>query len=317
MKIYDLTHPVPDDARGAVTAIGNFDGLHRGHQSLLEITRKKALDQGKPFAVLTFEPHPRRLFRADDAPFRITPRAVKLARLSAAKADIVYILPFNWEAAKLTAAEFVDQVLKRDLGLEDVVIGSDFHFGQNRTGNAETLKAAGLNCTIIGLVKDATHAIYSATRIRGLLQAGRMEEANALLGWKWEIRAVVEKGDQRGRELGYPTANMPLEETIHPGYGIYATLVQIEGEDIWRMAASNIGIRPMFEAPVALIESYLLDFQGDLYGKTLRVRPVRKIRDEAKFASLDELKIQMAKDCAAAREILASHIDGTGIGVGA
>ena len=304
MKVYNLSGNIPTEAKGAVTAIGNFDGLHRGHQALLEITRKKALDLGKPFAVLTFEPHPRRLFRPDDAPFRITPLDVKLQRLEAAKADIVFILDFNWETAHLNADDFIQKILKDELGLHDIVIGANFHFGQNRSGSIETLQAAGLNCTSIGLVKDATHTIYSATRIRGLLQCGQISEANALLGWSWEIQAKVENGDRRGRELGYPTANMPLGETLHPAYGIYATLVQIEGEKEWRMAASNIGIRPMFEAKIALIESFLLDFTGDLYGKTLRVRPVAKIRDEAKFDSLDALKTQMAKDCEKARTIL-------------
>ncbi len=304
MQVVDLSKAVPDSARGAVTAIGNFDGMHRGHQALLEITRKIALDRGLPFGVLTFEPHPRRLFRPDDAPFRITPLDLKLRRLGYAKADIVFVLPFDWATAKLTADEFIGTLLKDRLGLTDIAIGADFHFGQNRSGSIETLQAAGLNCTIVGLVKDATHTVYSATRIRGLLQSGQIGEANALLGWSWEIQGVVEKGDQRGRELGYPTANMPLGEAIHPSYGIYASLVQIEGEKHWRMAASNIGIRPMFEVPVALSETFIFDFDGDLYGKTLRLRPVAKIRDEAKFDSLEALKIQMAKDCDHARKIL-------------
>lgn len=309
MKIYDLSNPVPDEARGAITAIGNFDGLHRGHQSLLEITRKIALDRGKPFAVLTFEPHPRRLFRPDDAPFRITPYDLKMQRLEMSKADIVFVLPFDWTTAHLPADDFINKILKEKLGLTDIVIGSDFHFGQNRSGSIETLQAAGLNCTTVGLVKDATHTVYSATRIRGLLQSAQLDEANALLGWTWEIQGIVQKGDQRGRELGYPTANMALGETIHPSYGIYATLVQIEGEKNWRMAASNIGIRPMFEVPVALSETYIFDFDGDIYGKKLRLRPIAKIRDEAKFNNLDELIVQMAKDCDQAREILQGKYD--------
>lgn len=304
MEVFNLSGNIPDQFTGAVTALGNFDGLHRGHQALLEITRKQALDRGRPFGVLTFEPHPRRLFRPDDPAFRITPLPLKLERLQASKVDAVFILDFNWETAKLSADDFIQQILKDRLGLTEIALGADFHFGQNRSGNLETLQSAGLNCTTVGLVKDANHGVYSATRIRGLLQSGQIEEANSLLGWEWEIQAIVEKGDQRGRELGYPTANMALGETIHPSYGIYATLVQIEGEKNWRMAASNIGIRPMFEAPTALIESYLLDFSGDLYGKKLRVKPVRKIRDEAKFNSLDDLIIQMEKDCREAREIL-------------
>jgi len=306
MQVFSLSDTIPQEFLGAITAIGNFDGLHRGHMALLEVARKRALDAGKPFAVLTFEPHPRRLFRPDDAPFRITPLDVKLNRLEIAKADVVFVLDFTWDAAHLSADDFINKILKQKLGLQEIVVGNDFHFGQNRSGSIETLEAAGLHCTTLGLVKDATHTVYSATRIRGLLQAGHIEEANALLGWPWEIQAKVCHGDKRGRELGYPTANMALGETIHPAYGIYAAKVQIEGEKEWRMAASNIGIRPMFEAKVALIESFLLDYEGDLYGKTLRVRPVKKIRDEAKFNSLEDLKIQMAKDCETARQILSA-----------
>ena len=304
MKIYSLSENIPDDAKGAITAIGNFDGLHRGHMALLEVARKRALDHGKPLAVLTFEPHPRRLFRPDDAPFRITPLDIKLKRLEYSQVDIAFIIDFNWEMAHLTSEDFIEKILKQKLGLKEIIVGANFHFGQNRSGSVDTLTQAGLHVTSIGLVKDATHTVYSATRIRGLLQSGQIEEANMLLGWPWEIRAEVVHGDKRGRELGYPTANMPLGETIHPAYGIYATLVQIEGEKEWRMAASNIGIRPMFEAKVALIESFLLDYTGDLYGKILRVRPVAKIRDEAKFDNLEDLKIQMAKDCETARQIL-------------
>ncbi len=304
MQTYYLSDTIPNEARNAVAAIGNFDGLHRGHMALLEIARKRALDAGKAFAVLTFEPHPRRLFRPDDAPFRITPLPVKLQRLENSRADIIFVVNFDWETAHLSADDFICKILKGKLGLNEIVIGDDFRFGQNRSGSIETLQKAGFHCTTLGLIKDSSHAVYSATRVRGLLQAGNIREANALLGWNWEIQAKVEKGDQRGRELGYPTANMPLGETIHPAYGIYASLVQIEGEKGWRMAASNIGIRPMFEARVALVETFIFDFTGDLYGKTLRVRPVEKLRDEAKFDSLETLKLQMAKDCEKAREIL-------------
>ncbi len=306
MRVFDLLSPLPDDARGAVVAIGNFDALHRGHHALLEIARKRALDQGRPFGVLTFEPHPRRLFRPDDPPFRVTPLPLKLDRLRLAKADLVYALDFTWDTAHLSADDFINLILKEKLGAVDLVVGADFHFGAGRSGSIATLRDAGFHCTIIDQIKDAQSAVYSATRIRGLLQAGHIEEANALLGWKWEIRGIVERGDQRGRELGYPTANMKLGETIHPSYGVYATQVKIEGEDIWRMSATNIGVRPMFAVPVAQLETYILDFSGDLYGKTLRVRPVAKIRDEAKFSSIEELTEQIARDCDECREILSA-----------
>jgi len=304
MQVYNLTAPIPETAQRAVVAIGNFDAIHRGHHALLEIARKRALDLGRPFGVLTFEPHPRRLFRPDDPPFRITPLSVKLQRLEACKVDCTYVLNFDWDIAKLTATDFMQKILRDKLQTSDLVVGADFHFGQNRSGSIPTLQENDFHCTIIGPVKDAQSAIYSATRIRGLIQAGHIDEANALLGWDWEIQGIVQKGDQRGRELGYPTANVALGETIHPAYGIYATRVKIPGEKDWRMAATNIGIRPMFATPTALVESYILDFNGDLYDQTLRIRPVKKLRDEMKFESLDALKAQMAKDCEETFKIL-------------
>lgn len=308
MRVYPVTYPfadiLPPDARNAVVAIGNFDALHRGHHALLEIARRRALDLGRPFAVLTFEPHPRRLFRPDDPPFRITPWPVKRRRLEAAQVDIVYSLEFSWDIAHLSAQDFMQRVLYEHLGAAHLVVGADFHFGAGRSGTISALQEKGFPCTIVDQIKDAQNGIYSATRVRGLIQAGHIDEANALLGWEWEIEGVVETGDQRGRELGYPTANIALGDTIHPAYGIYAALVQIEGDIEWRMAAVNIGVRPMFTAPVALVEAFLLDYQGNLYGKILRLRPVQKIRDEACFDDLDALKEQMGRDCAACRVLL-------------
>jgi riboflavin kinase/FMN adenylyltransferase len=166
------------------------------------------------------------------------------------------------------------------------------------------MRAFGLNVSAIGLKLDSHHGIISATRIRGALQAGRMDDANALLGWDWEIRGMVGHGDKRGRTIGYPTANVPLGDTLHPAYGVYATLVRIAGEDVWRSAATNIGIRPMFELQTGLVEVHILDFDGDLYDKVLHICPVKKIRDEMKFSSLDDLVKQIDADCIETRRIL-------------
>lgn len=307
MRVFDLSSPVPEDAQHAVVAIGNFDAVHRGHHALLEIARKKAFDQGRPFAVLTFEPHPRRLFRPDDPPFRVTPLPVKLYRFEKSKVEIVYLLAFTWDLAHLCAEDFILHVLKAKIGASDLIVGSDFHFGSNRSGSIKTLQDAGFHCTIIDQIKDAQCGVYSATRIRGLIQSGHIDEANSLLGWEWEIRGPVQGGDKRGRELGYPTANVPLGETIHPAYGVYAGLVQIEGESSWRPAAVNIGIRPMFAVPTALVEAHILDFSGDLYGKTLRIRPVAKLRDEARFDTLEALKARIGADCDCCRVLLSNR----------
>jgi riboflavin kinase/FMN adenylyltransferase len=304
MRVFDLSSPVPADAQQAIVAIGNFDAVHLGHQFLLAEAKKISDMKKLPLAVLTFEPHPRRLFRPDDAPFRITPINVKLERLEKNAVDIVYICPFNWELAELSSTDFINQILKNKINPSSIVIGADFHFGHNRTGNADTLRAANLSVHAIDLKSDQHRGIISATRIRGNIQSGHMNEANELLGWEWEIRGTVIHGNKRGREIGYPTANVELHETIHPSYGIYATRVLIEGETEWRIAATNIGIRPMFEVKTGLVEAHLLDYTGDLYGKTIRIRPIQKIRDEMKFASLDELITQMGQDCEETRRIL-------------
>jgi riboflavin kinase/FMN adenylyltransferase len=166
------------------------------------------------------------------------------------------------------------------------------------------MRRSGLDVTDIALTADTHRGVISATRIRGALQAGHIDEANALLGWEWDIRGIVGHGDKRGRTIGYPTANVPLGETLHPSYGVYATLVRIEGQGEWLKAATNIGIRPMFEVRTGLVEAHILDFNGDLYGKELHIRPVQKIRDEVRFDSLDALIKQIDDDCHQVRKIL-------------
>lgn len=305
MRVFDLSSPIPSDVQNAVVVVGNFDAVHCGHQALIAAAKDIAHAKNSALAVLTFEPHPRRLFRPDDAPFRVTPLSLKLERLAACGVDTTYVCPFDWTLAGLSPEQFVKTILQDKLNPLALVIGQDFHFGHNRTGNADFLRAAGLDVHSVPLVHDKAHAVISATRIRGALQAGHIDEANALLGWDWEIRGVVGHGDKRGRTIGYPTANVALGDTIHPAYGVYATWVKIEGEDLWRASATNIGVRPMFESAVGLVETYIFDFDGDLYGKTVHIRPVQKIRDEMKFSSLEELIKQIDADCVTVRAVLA------------
>lgn len=307
MLMFDLSAPVPDDAKNAVIVIGNFDAVHVGHQMLIRAAQEFAASQKLPVAVLTFEPHPRRVFRADDPPFRVTPLPVKLERLEALGVDHVYVCPFNWELSALSANDFIQTILKNKLSPAHIFIGADFRFGQHRTGNAAILMAAGIPTTTVTLKDDGHHSPISASRIRSAIQAGHIAEANELLGWEWFIEGTVEHGNKRGREIGYPTANLQLGETIHPSYGIYATMVQIEGENIWRPAATNIGIRPMFKVETGLVEAFIFDYTGDLYDKTIRVKPLRKIRDEMAFRCLDDLIIQMDKDCVEIRKICAAY----------
>ncbi len=303
MNIYNDLGQLRAQANGTVVAIGNFDGVHRGHQALIAQARDIANSLGRPLSVLTFEPHPRHLFRPDDPPFRITPAALKAERLETCGVDNLIALNFDWDFASQSAEEFIQNVIKNGLDPAHIVIGYDFCFGQLRKGQPEDFITAGFETTIVEEIADE-HEKLSSSRIRQCLRHGKIEEANSLLGWEWEIRGEVVKGDQRGRELGYPTANVQLGDTAHPAYGIYATRVKIEGRDEWLPSATNIGIRPMFETPEALVETFIFDFDEEIYGQTLHIKPVQRLRGEAKFDSLDDLITQMAKDCEQAREIL-------------
>jgi riboflavin kinase/FMN adenylyltransferase len=307
MQSFDTYTKIPDSMQGGVVVIGNFDGVHRGHQIVLAQGKSLAAALKKPFCVLTFEPHPRALFRPDEPPFRITPYALKRERLAAFGVEAVFSLPFTWDLASFPAEKFVSEVLIEGLNASHVVVGYDFCFGQLRKGTPETIRAAGLPVTVVEEVFDHGVEKLSSSTIRQFLRHGKVAEANALLGWEWEIRGIIVKGDQRGRALGYPTANVPLGDTIHPSYGIYATWARIEGEAEWHPSATNIGIRPMFEVPTAQVETFIFDFARDIYDKTLHIKPVQRLRGEAKFASLEELKVQMAKDCDAAKQLLSSR----------
>lgn len=304
----DVLHDIkiiPEQYKNAVVVIGNFDGVHRGHRYLIDQGRKKAEGLGAKLCVLTFEPHPRRIFRPDEKPFRLTPPDLKLEKLSDVGVDATLVLDFCWDFASLSATQFIDIVLKDGLGAQHVVVGEDFCFGQLRKGSPQTIRDAGIETTAVEKVCEGDEDDpLSSSFIRQSLRHGKIDDANRVLGWEWEIRGEIVKGDQRGRELGYPTANVPLGETVHPAYGIYATWVRIEGEDQWRPSATNIGIRPMFEIPTAQVESFIFDFDEEIYGKVLRIKPVKRLRGEAKFDSLEALIDQMGKDCQKAREIL-------------
>jgi riboflavin kinase/FMN adenylyltransferase len=307
MQLFKTFRDLPATAQGAVIVIGNFDGVHRGHQSLINLARDKAALLQAPVGVLTFEPHPRALFRPDDPVFRLTPEPIKQQRLEELGVDILYSLKFDWDFASLSPQQFMEQVLNTGLEPAHIIVGQDFCFGQLRKGTTQTLIDAGLPVTALEKIVDEDGDDVSSSSIRQELRHGNIAAANELLGWEWIMQGTVVKGDQRGRELGFPTANVPLGDTLHPAYGIYASYVQIveDGPDSpWLPAATNIGIRPMFELQVGQIESYIFDFSRDIYGKTLRVKPVKRLRGEAKFDSLEALIAQIEADCAEARKIL-------------
>lgn len=294
--------PVPESLKGAVAAIGNFDGVHRGHRHLLEI----ALRSGRPAAAVTFEPHPRLFFQPDKPLFRLTPEPVKLeifARLGLAGA---FVLRFDQRLASLGPEEFVD-LLARELQLSGVVIGHDFHFGRGREGTpdrmADLCRQWGLDCFVAPAVVEGTEPV-SSSAIRTALEAGDIAKANRLLGYRWFVRAEVRHGDKRGRELGYPTANMRLPDDCRLHHGIYAVRASVEGQPVDGVA--SFGRRPTFDNGAPLLETHLFDFTGDLYGQTFDVEFIAWIRGEERFDGIEALIAQMDRDSEEAKRMLAA-----------
>ncbi len=308
--VRDRTFVSPSD-RGAAVAIGNFDGVHRGHQAVIDLARAAARAEAAPLGVLTFSPHPREYFSPDAPPFRLMSREARAHRLEKLGIDVLYDIAFNRQLADLTAEEFAAEVIRDQLGLAHVVVGADFCFGKNRAGTAAMLAefgaSMGFGVTIADLL-ETDGATVSSTAIREALSAGRPRDAAAMLGHWHRIEGPVIGGEQRGRVLGYPTANMSIEGLHPPRHGVYAVLVDVRDgphKGSYHGAAS-LGVRPMFGENTPNIETFLFDFSGDLYGATLSVALVEWLRGEEKFDSLDALIAQMDADCARARSILAS-----------
>ncbi len=305
-QVFDHWEETPAAAKGGAVALGNFDGVHTGHQKLLAETAGYAKALGAPLVALTFEPHPRRFFVPDTGPFRLTLPPAKRRLLAEYGVEAVLEQRFDAAFAALSADSFVDDVLLSGLGARHVVCGYDFTFGARRSGNVEMLRAEGtrkgFGVTILDPVMREGE-IYSSTRIREALRAGMASEAAELLGHSWEIEGTVEQGDKRGRTIGFPTANVGLGEHLRPRFGVYAVRALVGGK--WRDAVANLGRRPTIGKLQENFEVHLFDFDGDLYGKSLRVALVDFIRPEMKFAGLDQLKAQIAADGQAARKILA------------
>ena len=308
--MYILRHPSPlrPAARGAVVAIGNFDGIHLGHQAVIGIAGRLAREAGAPQAVLTFEPHPRSVFQPAGPPFRLTPFRVKAQLLRRLGVDVLFSLRFDLALASRSAEDFVREVLVEGLGIRHAVVGYDFVFGNRRRGTAALLvemgRELGFGVTTVEPVQTGEE-IYSSTRIRHLLEAGQPRDAASLLGRPWEIDGRVERGDQRGRTIGFPTANLLLADYLRPAAGVYAVRAGIGRDGAWHDAVANFGRRPTFNGTDLRLEVHLFDFAGDLYGRHLRVQLIDYIRPEQKFSGIDALKAQIAADAEAARAILA------------
>jgi len=308
MTLLSSSAPLPPEYRGAVIALGNFDGFHRGHQAVVGRAVARARDEGRPALVATFDPHPARFFRPNQPFFRLTMIPQRARLFAEAGVDATLVLNFNADLAALSPEAFVADELVGRFGAAAVVTGEDFTFGKARAGTAPMLAALGaaygMAAETVAPVGDA-EGVISSSRIRAALREGDCATAARLLTRPFTIEGVVVHGDKRGRELGYPTANMELANYLRPRYGIYAVRAQLDDGRVLDGVA-NLGVRPSFDPPKELLEPYFFDFDGDLYGRTIAVGLIGFLRGEAKFDSLDALKAQMAADCEEARRILSA-----------
>ncbi|WP_425410300.1 bifunctional riboflavin kinase/FAD synthetase [Hyphococcus sp.] len=292
-----------------VAAIGNFDGVHRGHQFLLQQTQELAREQQAALGVVLFEPHPRRFFRPDDPAFLLTTPAKRDALLRAVGVDEIFALRFDAALASMTPEDFVLEELKTRLKLSGVVAGADFRFGKDRAGGGAALEKlsgeAGMAVKLVGILDGEKGEKFGSSAIRQALRNGEPEDAARMLGRPWSATGVVAEGQKVGRTIGFPTANMILGDLIAPREGVYATRARV-GDEIYD-AVSNFGRRPTVGSGAPLLETYLLDFDGDLYGREIEIFFVSFLRDERKFDGLDALKAQISDDCEAARKRLAAY----------
>ena len=302
MQIFRHYEQVPESARGATVAIGNFDGVHKGHQALLQHAR--AL--GENLGVLVFEPHPQEFFRPDTPRFRLTPFRAKARLLEQHGVSLLFALHFNADFASLSADDFITKVLVQGLGVRHVIVGEDFCFGKGRQGNLALLQKRGaelgFDVTTFELVGEGEASKISSTSIREALRDGKPDVAAALLGHPWTVEGRVEGGDRRGRTIGFPTANVSLEGYLEPALGVYAVRVEVDGRKYGGVA--NFGRRPTFDKKDVLLEVHIFDFEGDIYGQPIVVSFISFLRPEMKFAGLDALKAQIAKDSETARALL-------------
>jgi len=295
---------VADTLKGACVAIGNFDGLHLGHQALVKAAIDVARAAGSPSGLVTFEPHPKSVFQPEQPLFRLTPPRLKAALARCFGVNFCAAIPFDHDLAGVEAEDFVERYLVRALGISHIVSGYDFHFGKGRRGSPSLLlelgEQFGFGVTVVEQVtrEDGTSP-YSSSSVRAALHAGNIDQANAQLGYRWSVIGEVIKGDRRGRTIGFPTANIMLDPGMEPCHGIYAVRVRNLSGDRQKvlMGAAYFGWRPTFDTDRVFLEVFLLDFDGDLYGHELAVEFVDMIRPDQKFKDLDELVAQMRRDC--------------------
>jgi riboflavin kinase / FMN adenylyltransferase len=298
----DHREAMPDSLRGAIFALGNFDGFHLGHQAVAGEARDWARAEGRPLVIATFDPHPVRHFQPDAEPFRLTTLDQRQELFAAFGADAMLVFHFDAALAGMAAEDFVQGLLATRLGAAGVVTGEDFTFGKGRGGNPASFAALGMAARTVGAVHDDEGPI-SSSRIRAALKAGDCATASRLMTRPFAVRGMVQHGDKVGRTIGFPTANLDMGSYLRPRYGIYAVIGTLPGGKVVHGAA-NLGVRPTFQPPKEIFEPYFFDWSGDLYGQEIEVAFHHFLRGEEKFDSLEALTTRMEADCLQARKLL-------------
>lgn len=293
--------------KNVVLTIGNFDGVHKGHLALFNKVKERAKAVRGTSGVMTFDPHPVRIMKPGNGPWLITPTPQKLELIDKAGIQIIFCLRFTKEFAAISARDFVKNILVDKIGIKELVVGYDYTFGHNREGNLSLLREMGdqmgFAVHLVGPV-HVDHVLVSSTSIRTLVREGKLDEAEVLLGRSYQLQGTVVKGHNRGgRLLGFPTANLLVEDELLPKVGVYAVTVLIEGKTY--DGVTNVGYNPTFQDQALSVETHILDYSGELTGRTIRVNFVKRLRDEKKFSGIKELVAQIDRDVAEAREVLA------------
>jgi riboflavin kinase/FMN adenylyltransferase len=306
MQVLSGDAPVPPELRGGAIAIGNFDGVHRGHQALIAAARQAA--RGKPAGAMVFDPHPQRFFQPERTQAVVTPSALKFDLMARYGLTFVDVQRFDAALAGQSAEQFIVERLVKRSAISHVVVGWDFRFGKGRAGSPDTLRAAGaehgFSVTVVEPVTLADGAVISSTAVRAALAAGQVDQAARLLGHWWRVEGVVTGGAKRGTGLGFPTANITLDPAIRLGHGIYAARVYVDAKP--HAGAAYLGTRPTFDNGAAVLETFLLDFEGDLYGKSIQVEFIAHLRGDQAFADGAALAAQMTADVARTRHTLSA-----------
>lgn len=307
MEIVSLSSPIPQKAKGCSIALGNFDGVHKGHQEIIARTLEIAKKSGTKSAVMTFEPHPVSLFNPNIENFRLTTLSQKAKRLAALGIDFLFAVDFNAEFAAITAEKFIQDILVSKLEVANVIIGYDFIFGHKRGGNGDMLKSMSSKCNYNFTQVDAVGedgAIFSSTKIRQKLASGDLAQVKLMLGHNHVIAGKIEHGDNRGKSIGFPTINIDSGNILRPKSGVYAVKINIEGDNKSYNGVANIGTKPTFGENSQTLEVHIFDFDKDIYGKNVEIEFIEYIRDERKFDNIEQLQAQIAEDCIKGRGIL-------------